>query len=202
MFERAWKEREETVYTSLFNQLPSGIFSPQHPDDVAIGGSQLIASCAGVFEIPPTSQKPYWTYLSSGLSNPLEETPQAFSGYGIELMIQLENQSDWPIHLMFNLMGYIFETGNFFQSGHRMPCNGPMCADDPNCQLTTLLFWEPADLPATFTLESGEVELLDIQGITDAEYEFAQHQGSAALYDLLKKLPGFPTIDIHRLSIM
>ena len=75
MFERSWAQREEQVYKSLFKNFPTGIYTPEDSTLVAMGGEILKRSHAGVFEVPPSPELPYWTYITSGLSNPLSEEP-------------------------------------------------------------------------------------------------------------------------------
>lgn len=198
---RSWLEREEKVYKSFFPNMPDQIITPVDPAKVSIGGMPLVLSCAGVFEIPSSPECPYWSYVTSGLSNPEGDDPEAVSGYGIELLMQLPERSIWAVNLIFNLMGYVMETGKVFASGRRIPCNGPIAVDLP-CNLTTLLFWPPQSLSSEFQLESGMVSLLQIHGITDEEYKFCVDHSSADFYNLLEKLPNFPAIDITRHSIV
>ncbi|MBL0318411.1 MAG: suppressor of fused domain protein [Alphaproteobacteria bacterium] len=197
MLERIWTEREKKIYTGLFDNFPEQIHTPASADAVAIGGSELLFSCAGVFEIPPSSKEKYWTYLTSGLSNASEAGE--VSGYGIELLLQLPEQAAWPVHLLFNLMGYIMHTGNVFSEGHRIP-TGPIRSDDKECHLNTLLFWSPISLPPSFQLESGTVDILQIHAITSEEYAYSKEHSSYEIYDILQKLPYFPAIDIKRKS--
>ena len=200
LLEEAWKGREEVIYDSLFSNMPEQIYSPVDPKQVAIGGEALVLSGAGVFEVPPSDERTYWTYITSGLSNPFEDKPEEFSGFGFELLIRSPEQSFWAIHFLFNLMGYVFETGNLFGMGHRIPLNGPI-SKDTDSQLNTVLFWSPEGLPSSFTLKSGNFELLDIIGITEAEYQYALKNSSEDLFNLLKeKLPCFPLTDITRNS--
>jgi hypothetical protein len=85
--EETWSEREERVYKSFFPNLPETIYTPQDSSKVAIGGEILVLSHAGVFEIPPTKEKKYWAYITSGLSNPFGDEPEEISGFGCELLI-------------------------------------------------------------------------------------------------------------------
>ncbi|MBA2367765.1 MAG: suppressor of fused domain protein [Candidatus Protochlamydia sp.] len=196
-FEEAWAEREEKVYKSFFPNMPETIITPIDPSKVAIGGEILVLSCAGVFEIPPTMDKKYWAYITSGLSNPFGDEPEETSGFGLELLIRVPEQSPWAINFLFNLMGYIFETQNPFDKGDRMPLNGPILAGSDSA-LNTVLFWPPEDLNNSFQLKSGSVQLLEVMGITEDEYQFAKKSSSEALYQELKKLPNFPITDVNR----
>lgn len=210
----AWSERENVIFPQLFNNLPDNIITPQDASNIAIGGSELILSCAGVYEIPPSDEHPCWTYLTSGLTNPyfqdsplemstedFDAEPQFASGFGFELLIQLPEKANWPVNLLFNLMGYVL-TGNIFETGHRLPCNGPIVSDNPNCQLTTLLFWLADNFPNRFEMSSGQFELLQIHALTDLEYQFCQNNSSLKMYEILKRVTNFPLIDISRTSVI
>lgn len=194
---KAWEQREQEVYPSLFKNMPEDIFTPQTVDEVPMGGVELMLSCAGVFEIPPTEDRRYWVYLTSGLSNPFGDEKEEISGYGFELMLRTPEQSAWAISLLYNLMGYVLGTGQGFGPGHRMPLNSPMNASSTTA-LTTVLFWPPEDLKATFTLISGQAELLELHGITEEEYEYAKANSSEALYQKLTTLMNFPVVDLER----
>lgn len=200
-FEEVWSEREEKVYKSFFTNMPENIYTPQDPSQVAVGGGLLVLSCAGVFEIPPSEGKEYWTYITSGLSNPFGDKPEETSGFGCELLIRVPEQSLWAIHLLFNLMGYVLESKKPFGQGHRIPLNSPIVAGSDSA-LNTVLFWPPEGLPHNFQLKSGEVELLEVMGITEDEYQYAKKSSSEALYQRLKKLSCFPLTDIARNSCL
>jgi hypothetical protein len=96
-------------------------------------------------------------------------------------------------------MGYVLESQNPFGQGHRMPLNGPILAGSES-ELNTVLFWPPEDLPNSFKLKSGGVQLLEVMGITEDEYQYAKKSSSEALYRELKKLPSFPLTDVTRNS--
>jgi hypothetical protein len=193
-----WEEREEVVYKSFFENMPEQIYKPIDPQKVAVGGVKLLLSCAGVFEIAPTEHKKYWTYITSGLSNPVDSMVREISGFGFELILRTSERSVWAVNQLFNLMGYVLETKRTFAKGHRMPLNAPLNSSDSQCVLKTLLFWPPHDISSEFQLKSGKVQLLEVIGITDAEYLFAKTHSSQDLYNQLQKLPSFPITQLRR----
>lgn len=202
---QAWEEREEKVYKSIFKNFPKEIITPEDPSKVVVGGVNLVHSCAGVYMIEPTENLPYWTYITSGLSNPFDEltgNDESISGYGIELVLQTLKKEYWPVNLLFNLMGYILETGKVLSWWHSMPCNGPIKADDSTCNITTILCVHPQHLPRTFELVTGGVDLIQIYGITDNEYSYCKINSSYNLINKLKKLPEYPAIVTTRSSII
>lgn len=200
--DKAWKEREEGIYKSIFKNIPQQIYTPQDPNKVAIGGDLLVLLSWGVFEIPPSDEKPYWMYLTSGLSNPLGEEKEELSGAGFELCIRVPEKSNWAINLFFNLMGYVIETGNFFAKGGTLPLNSPINASNPKCQLNSILFWSPVDLPNSFQLQSGKFDLIEAIGITQDEYQFAKDSSSNALFQALTKKLSNPLTDTMRSSCL
>lgn len=201
LLEDAWEEREDIVYKKLFKDIPDSVYSPEDPSDVVIGGDLLMLACWGVYEIPPSEDRDYWVYLTTGLSNPLEDTVEEISGFGCELMIRLPKKSPWAINLLFNLMGYVLTTEKPFEQGHRMPLNSPIQAGSDTA-LNTILFWAPEDMQGSLELKSGEFQLLDLIGITEDEFQFAKANSSEALISKLKQLPNFPVTDVERSSCL
>jgi len=191
---KVWQERENLIYQSLFGKMPDQIFHPIKAEDFATGGKLLVASHAGVLEIPPSAERNHWTYVTSGMSNPFDNTKGEISGYGFEFLVRAPAQSNWLIPVFFNLMGYVLETGYHLDLGYRMP----LMLDNSKSEIKHLLFWPPEDLPPMFQLQSGQFKLLEVFGITEAENDYANLYSSEPIYQKLKTLPSFPVAEMTR----
>jgi hypothetical protein len=77
--ERVWAFREEEIYPEIFGEVGPGIYTldvdtfknvfDRDPDPRWI--------FTGVFECPPSSKHSDWIYVTSGLSNPWQQTGPA-----------------------------------------------------------------------------------------------------------------------------
>ncbi len=62
-----------------------------------------------IFTYEPDPLRPYWTYITAGLSTPwLQDEEQEVSGFGLELMIKSPTEADWPAQILRTMAYYIF----------------------------------------------------------------------------------------------
>src|SRR3990167_7977971 len=121
----AYKARN-ALYEELFGQfkysLPKGNVAPTAPDpgmrglqgsDQSGAGDVLFASNMTALKItvlayPPAQQRPYWMYITHGLSNPwFKDNPDEASGFGCELMVKSNKDSRWAVRLLRRMTYYI-----------------------------------------------------------------------------------------------
>lgn len=198
LIEKSWEQREDVIYKSLFPNMPNGIFTPK-PGQTRLGENELLLSSAGVFEISPSENNPYWAYITSGLSNPFDDNCE-ISGYGFELLIKSKVQMNNYIPILWNLMGYVFSTGKTFAHSHRMSINSPV--DGENSKLNTLLFYNSEKNKKDYILPTGKFQILCITAITPEEYQYAKDNTSEKLIDLLKENNFLEIIDPSRGSLV
>ena len=187
--ENSWEQREEQVYKSLFNDLGSSIY----PLDAAIFQSQFQRQELdprwlhyGVFRCPPTDKRNNWVYISSGMSNPWEsDTPEKFSGLGVEFLLETKSESDWAINALRSLIAFniLLSVGHFGEKplvdyGDRIPLK-----IEPS--ITNVMVVEPKNFPTSFELISGKVDILQITGITASELDFAKQNSSSELAEII-----------------
>lgn len=215
-FEEIWEYREEKIYPKIFGAMSAGIYTLQAElfhnvfEQAEVDPRWL---CFGVMVSEPNEKRNSWIYVSSGLSNPWDDTEEDFanneeSGLGVEFVIETAKEEKWAIAVLQKMIAYnlLIGIGKFgdqalIDYSHRIPLNGPVSGkdDDP---LRFLIVAEPDHYQKTFRLESGGVRLLHFIGVTEAEREFARENSTVALVERLKTAGVYPRTDPTRSSII
>jgi hypothetical protein len=164
----------------------------------------------GVFEFEPTPQRNSWLYVTSGASTPWELEPEQyagseFSGFGTELVIESPTQAVWPIVVLqrllaFNILlahGRYGENNSPLDYGDRIPLRGSISLDQPST-LEHVVIGKPVHFPESFHLASGQVDLLQVVGVTETERDFAKSSGTDELIEKLKRAGCYPVTDPTR----
>lgn len=210
-FQGVWAYREDVVYTELFGKvgphvhtIPPELFArlghPNHDPRWLVHG---------VFEIAPSQHSPYWTYITTALSNPWGENPDQVnqaepSGLGFELLMHTREQAPWAIQVLHWLMSVNILAasgllqGDTISPGDRVPLHTGIDPANPDSTVRNLLILEPTHIKSRFALPSGTVDWLLCLGVTDAEIDLARTLD----YDqMLKHLTGqgiYPVTDATR----
>ena len=209
-FERVWEYREETLYPSLFGQERTGIY-PIPWERLQEGNlSDPRWNTCGVFKFNPTSERPSWLYVTSGLSNAwFDETPtrDGTSGFGCEFVFETIEDEQWPIQRLHQLM--IFQIGLCcgkypgsppLADLHRVPLGSAL--DWKASSLTHLMLAAPRNYPGEIALESGHADLFAVVGIAESEVAFARESGGDALLSRLIERNAFPVTDPCRSPVI
>jgi hypothetical protein len=225
-FEAIWADREERVYADYFGDAGPGIYTLPASLFDALGHPSPDPRFLthGVFECPPSPARPHWLYVTSGMSNPWGDTPDTvspdrYSGLGYEFTLHTPDRAKWPLHVLHWVMAVQLLTaagqlqGELLQRFDRIPLGGPIGTKDG--QLTHLFVTSPdapvlspglsarqPPYPPSFTLASGQVELLLLIGITARENDFAKAQGPEGLLTLLHHHDVFPLTTPTRPSLV
>jgi len=214
--EEVWRIREEEVYPALFGPRVRGIFPLQMQMFTGqFGQSEVDPRWLhyGVFEFAPTDTRHSWLYVTSGHSNPWEQSPEEFdpdgeSGAGVEFTLATTEAGDWAIRTLQSMLGFdiLLGAGRFPGKGYlglndRIPLRGPLNGD-PACVLRNLVITEPEGIPAEFRLPSGKVLLAGFAAISDEELNDAKQSGSSRLIDRLRVAGFHPVNDPHRRSLV
>ncbi len=116
------------------------------------------------------------TYGFSELYYNEEHISAEFSKFGFELTFRLKKGGDdnvqWAMNLMQNLAKYVFKSGKWFDEFHFITAGGPIRLEY-DTSLTALAFVLDPELGKIAT-PHGEVQFLQMVGITSAEYELLQ----------------------------
>lgn len=109
LLEDSREERKETTYEEIFGDLGPRIYLLSN-DIFDRMNAKCVDPCwltHGVFKSPPSETRNTWTYVTSGMSNPWEtEEPEAFSGLGVEFVMETDEEADWAIEVLQTLMAY------------------------------------------------------------------------------------------------
>ncbi|ATB30294.1 suppressor of fused domain protein [Melittangium boletus] len=190
-YEDCWADRDEVEYPKLFGAI--------HEDVIALEGSGALEAWLdnddpslpkeadpnwlpmGVRVAPPSPEYPYWTYVTSGLSNPFtlapgDDLPEgASSGLGYEMVIHTPTEERWPVLRLLDMMAYNLVCARLFAVGHRYPVEGTLTGGDT--KLSGFVFVTDPSRPAHFDLPSGKVQLITLVGVTKNEMAFSRSNG-------------------------
>lgn len=212
--ESVWELREEQLYPQLFGPRSRGTFVLDMGDFAQFGCQDVDPRWLhlGVFEFEPTDERPSWLYVTSGGSNPWEQTPaeynvDEYSWLGVEFLLETVAQGDWAIHLLKRLFAFhiLAMHGHFGERpgidyGSRIPIRGPLNQDQS--ALDCVIAVEPGCVAATQILPSGKFDFIELVGITSAELEYAKSAGTTALWERLQEAGLGAVTDVARESIV
>lgn len=113
------------------------------------------------------------TYGFSELYYNEESVSDGFSKFGFELTFRLKKGGDdniqWAMNMMQNLAKYVFNSGKWFEEFHFITAKGPIRLEY-DTPLTALAFVSDPELGKIST-PHGELQFLQMVGLTSAEYE-------------------------------
>jgi hypothetical protein len=214
----AWHSRHE-LYKNLFGEHASA--SPEnYGPPLAIAentaslpeksGDDLDPSFAdqrlAVLGYSPDPLRPYWTYITAGLSSPwLQSAPEEVSGFGCELMIKSPVEAEWPGRILRSMAFYLFNHAGTLSPGARIGLNGPIVADTDS-KVRNLVIWYADEAPdCWYQLPSGGFGIFAAIGITDDELQFAEsidEYGTWCIQQVLRQIGSAQVTDPNRQSVM
>lgn len=155
---------------------------------------------------PPAADRPYWLYVTHGLSQPMEESEfeegrrGGDSGYGLEYALATREEEAWPLRLLEIVIAYVLSgDGRWVLTHHRVPAPDLMSEGRGGALLALL---EPG-YETKFQLLSGTMHIVHLVGITAGELAAAKghEQGSAILECALRSAGQGVVTDRGRQSI-
>ncbi|KAB2348529.1 suppressor of fused domain protein [Actinomadura rudentiformis] len=163
----------------------------------------------GISVYPRDEPVPHWHYVSYGMTELYDkhsENPDE-SGWGFEFTFRLARQPGettppvWAANLLQNLGRYVFNSGNWFESGHHMDVNGPIASDRDDSAIRAIAFILDPELGEIGT-PHGSMQFLQIVGLATEEYEAARQWRTESLLEVLApRIPLYVT-DIDRGSLL
>lgn len=213
--EEVWRIREEEAYPQLFGDVSRGIFPLTVELFTGRFGQDEVDPrwpFYGVFEFAPTTERPFWLYVTSGHSNPWDDEPDAYdpsgpSGSGVEFVFATTERGDWAVSFLQNMLAFdlLLGAGRFpnrapFEMGDRIPLRSPINGVE-GCEVPNAVVTAPFELPADMTLPSGTVTFVAFTGITDGEMAYAQEHGSDVLVRHLRANGWCPITNPARASL-
>jgi len=197
--ESVWEYREETLYRRLFGDRNRGTF-PLTADTFAAFNQHDIDPrwlFLGVLEFQPCGTRRSWLYVTSGGSNPWDTEPddysaEAYSGLGIEYVLETPTSCDWAVLALQRLLAYHvlvsherFEGYTTPDYGYRIPAGGPL--DNAASALRYFAVARPQHYANSAVLNSGRFDFLHVIGITETECDWARATSTEALIERLTK---------------
>ena len=205
LLEESWEEREEKFYKEIFGDLGPGIY-PLSSEIFERMNAEAIDPrwlTFGVFKSSPSEKRNTWAYVTSGMSNPWEdEEPEEYSGFGVEFVMETREESDWAIEVLQTLMAYNIllasgQMGDYpmLDYGHRVP----LALSDT---IKTMMFTYPLNFTESFSIKSGQVDLIQAVGITAEELEYAKQNSSEELKQKIISQTGSLVTSKERKSVV
>lgn len=220
----SWKARDE-LYETLFGQ-PVSISPPDYAppkllkskDDAAAREAEFqLENTSGqldvsnqqlaVFTYAPDPIRPYWTYITAGLSTPwLQDEAQEVSGFGLELVIKSPIEADWPAQILRTMAYYIFNHMGTLSPTVRLALNSSVVAGGDSL-LRNMLIWYADEAPDSwYQLPSGGFGIFTAIGITDDEMKLTEslHEeyGTWCMQQILRQIGLGQITDPSRSSVM
>lgn len=214
--EEVWAYREDVLYPRLFGELSRGIFVlDAELFEGTFGQTDIDPRWLhlGVFEFKPTAGRDSWLYVTSGASTPWESepedyNPEKYSWLGVELVIEVPEQADWPINTLRRLLAFhvLLCHGRYGDSppldyGHRLPLGGAIDGSDDS-RLTFAAIAQPEHYLATAQLESGRFDFLHVVGISEQERDYAKASSTEELIARLASQGSYPVTNPSRASVI
>lgn len=177
-YKKQFSEEDAVGWDAIERQLDK-LYPDEEPQHFAtiikhmLGGEDPLD---GISVYESEKQEPHYHFVSYGFSELYydeESVGNEFSKFGFELTFRLKKKDGdnlhWAINLMQNLAKYVFKSGNWFDEYHFIPANGPIRLEY-DTDITALVFVADPELGKIET-PHGEVQFLQMVGITSTEYE-------------------------------
>jgi hypothetical protein len=171
-----WSElpAEEAADASADTSSPEAARSAfQEALDSLAAARTASARLMSVLAYAPAEGRNYWTYVTSGLSNPRLPMVSEVSGFGCELVCKSPSASRWPVKLLRRLVGYICSYSGTLSPGVILSMAAPIgAAASP---LNNIFVWYADEAPdCWYQLPSGGFGVFAVIGITEDECRFAE----------------------------
>jgi suppressor of fused-like protein len=161
----------------------------------------------GISFYPRADPVPHWHAVSYGMSElyAKESDNPDESGWGFEFTFRVRRDPAeteppvWAANFLQNLARYVFQTGNWFEPNHHMDLNGPIALDRETL-IRAVVFTEDPELGAIAT-PNGNVQFLQVVGITPDEYAATQAWSVRDFLELLARRVPLLVTDLDRASI-
>lgn len=217
----AWHARNR-LYKDLFGKYehvspenyaaPSEIIAEKAPSSADLGGTgdpgqpDLAEQHLSILAYAPDPLRPYWTYVTAGLSTPwIQQAPDEVSGFGCELMIKSPTKASWPAQVLRSMAFYVFNHAGTISPGKRIALNAPIVAYSES-ELRNLFVWYADEAQdCWYQLPSGGFGIFTAVGITDDELKYAEsveEYGTWCIQEVLKRIGINQTSDPDRKSVI
>jgi hypothetical protein len=217
----AWRARDE-LYKNLFGE-PTSVSPANYGPPPAISWQDVKTSSRSeiatdtadpgledqrlaIIAYGPDPVRPYWTYITAGISAPwLQSQPDEVSGFGCELIIKSPIEAQWPAQILRSMAFYLFNHAGTLSPGARIALNSPIAVNSDS-KLRNLVIWYADEAPdCWYQLPSGGFGIFTAVGITDDELKFAEsidEYGTWCIQQVLRQVGTGQVTDPARESVM
>lgn len=146
-----------------------------------------------VLAYKPNSDRPFWTLITSGMSNlPMTMPSDISQNYSrAELVFYTQSPEKIYLDMLRTLAHFPHDNETWLASGHTMPNgNPPEFIFENSPELNTFLFLEPllsSDRNIDIKIESNQLQLLWVLPISNAECNFKLEKGTDSFLDILEE---------------
>jgi hypothetical protein len=169
----------------------------------ALGGKDPLQ---GISVYQRDAPVPHWHYITYGFSELYDkesEDPEV-SGFGFEMTFRLalyeEEPPRWALNLLQNLARYVFRSGNPFDAGHYLDCQGPIALGQAT-DVRAIVFAPDSELSEIET-PNGKLRFLQVVGITlDELRQIKKWNAEGFLEVFVRQIPLLVT-DLGRTSVL
>jgi hypothetical protein len=193
---RAWHARDR-LYQEMFGPskftLPKKYEPPTDLDTAAISGPIELAVLSGttlkvkdinIVAHEPNELRPYWTFATSGLSNPWFGQSEDVSGFGCEFVLKTKMPGRWAIKLLRRIVYYIISYSGTLSPGVMLRIDAPLFPEDKS-DLGGFVVWYVDEAPeCIYQLPSGQFGVFSIIGITSDECNFVESIGEYGCWSI------------------
>ncbi len=159
-----------------------------------------------IYRFEPTKERPYWTLVTSGMSDERqlepEDCPEHMSPRA-EILMYVSEPQGWMFNVLKGLAEMPFENSTCLHWWHTVPNGMPMTA---KLSLLTSFFFLPPYFEsedfANFQLDDDQVDFLWMIPITEAEREYAIEHGSQQLASRFEDAKMSRIVDESRQSVV
>jgi Suppressor of fused protein (SUFU) len=189
-------EARESHYQRFFGPLEQNVMHSTDVKPVHID----------IYQFAPTPQRPYWTLITSGMSNERQVEPEDCAEHmspRAEILMYVFEPKDWMFDALKVLAEMPFQDETYLHWWHTVPFGMPL-GEEPSL-LTAFFFLPPYFEPEGFTdleLDSDGIDFLWAVPITEAEREYAIEYGSQELEKVLEDAELSPVVDESRESLV
>ena len=159
-----------------------------------------------IYQFAPIKDRPYWTLITSGMSNERQIEPEDCEEYmspRAEILMYVPEPQGWMFNVLKGLAEMPFDDNTCLHWWHTVPNGMPMTAK-PSL-LTSYFFLPPYFEPEGFTgleLDGDRVDFLWMVPISEAEREYAVKHGSQELEKVFQKAEMSPILNESRHSLV
>jgi len=215
-FQGVWEDREENLYRKFFGELDDHCYKLKEDifaDNYGMDNYEPSWLTNVVIESPPSAIRNNWLYVTSGLSNPIGCEPDKikegdFSGMGFEMIIETQEQVEWPIDILHNIIAYqiLVATshveGNILDYSSIMPFENGVADNSTIDHMVIIEPTSPSNYPSTFSLSSGAVDFFLLFGMTSKEVSVLSGNEEVDLIERFQGKTSFPITEINRDSVV